>query len=104
MTARLDAAVAELVAALREEMAAAQAVPAPERLLDVDEAAAALGLGRSKVYEVIGRGDLKSVKVGRRRLIPAASIATFINGKAVEVSDRSSTAERGGSHDAPPTR
>lgn len=67
--------------ALAEALIAAadsQAEPAPDRLLDVDEAAAALGIGRSVLYGLIARGELGSVTVGRRRLVPAASIARFI--------------------------
>jgi excisionase family DNA binding protein len=78
MTDRLDAAVAELVAALREEIATARPAMAPERLLDVDEAAAALGVGRSTVYGEIAAGRLRSLHVGRRRLLPASAIAEFI--------------------------
>ncbi|HYN68823.1 MAG TPA: helix-turn-helix domain-containing protein [Candidatus Eisenbacteria bacterium] len=79
MSDRLEAALAELAAAIREEVASA-AAPAsgPDRLLDVDEAAALLALGRTSVYSEIGAGRLRSCVVGRRRLIPAAAIAEFI--------------------------
>ena len=40
-------------------------------LYRVDEAAAALRLSRSSVYELIRSGQLRSVKHGRRRLVPA---------------------------------
>lgn len=84
MTDRLSLAVAELVEAIRETVRAeADAAPrAPDRLLDVDEAAAALGLGRSALYGLIGSGDLRSIRVGRRRLVPAAAIAAFIAERA----------------------
>ena len=35
----------------------------------VDRAAKAAGLGRTKLYEAIARGELPSVKIGKRRLI-----------------------------------
>lgn len=76
MTDRLAAAVAELVAALREEVAPA-VLDAPDRLLSVHDACAALGIGRSALYGVVGRGELRSFKIGRRRLIPADSLAEF---------------------------
>lgn len=82
MTDRLDAAVRELVAALREELGHGSAQPAPDRLLDVDEAAAALGVGRSSTYQEISAGRLRSVKVGRRRLVPASAIAERIHAAA----------------------
>ena len=80
MTDRLTLALAELVEALREELRQeAQAGPrTPDRLLDVDEAAATLGIGRSALYGEIAAGRLHSVKVGRRRLVPAAAVAEFI--------------------------
>jgi excisionase family DNA binding protein len=78
MSDRLEAAVAELVAALRAEVRAEPPAAAPDRLLGVDEAAAALGLGRSALYGEIAAGRLASITVGRRRLIPAAAIAAFI--------------------------
>jgi excisionase family DNA binding protein len=78
MSERLEAALAELVAALREEIATERPAAAPERLLAVDEAAAALGIGRSKVYGEIAAGRLGSLRVGRRRLLPASAIAEFI--------------------------
>jgi excisionase family DNA binding protein len=76
MTDRLANALSELVEALREEVRAeAEASPrAPDRLLSVDEASAQLGLGRSKVYGEIGLGHLRSLSVGRRRLVPQSAI------------------------------
>lgn len=44
------------------------------RVLRVEEAARALGIGRSLVYDLIRSGRLRSFKVGSRRLIPAAAI------------------------------
>ena len=84
MTDRLEAAVSELVEALRESVRAeADAVPRePDRLLSVDEAAAMLGLGRSRMYAELGAGRLRSIQVGRRRLIPTAAIAAFISERA----------------------
>ena len=84
MTDRLTLALAELVEALREELRAeAAASPrAPDRLLSVDEAATMLGLGRSALYGELQGGHLRSIKVGRRRLVPAAAIADYIAERA----------------------
>lgn len=84
MSDRLAAALHELAEAIREEVRAeAEAGPrTPDRLLSVDEAAGALSLGRSLVYDLIGRGELRSIVVGRRRLIPAAALAEFIAERA----------------------
>ena len=80
MSDRLSPAITELVEALRDELRteAAGDQRAPDRLLSVDEASAALGLGRSRMYLEIQTGRLRSVKVGRRRLVPAAALANYI--------------------------
>lgn len=79
MSDRLAAAIAELAEALRAELREEPAA-APERLLGVDEAAAMLGIGRSRLYDEIAAGQLRSIRVGRRRLVPASAIAEFIAG------------------------
>ena len=77
---RLHEAVAELVAALNEEIAGhAASAPLPPRLLSIAETAQALGLARSNVYRFITDGSLQSVKVGARRLVSEAALADFIN-------------------------
>lgn len=48
------------------------------RLLTVEEAAEALGMGRSAVFDQLRRGRLKSVKVGRARRIPVDYIDDFV--------------------------
>ncbi|KGF15156.1 helix-turn-helix domain-containing protein [Corynebacterium freneyi] len=36
------------------------------------------GLGRTTVFGLISSGELRSVKVGRRRLVPAAALDEYI--------------------------
>jgi excisionase family DNA binding protein len=76
---RLTVAVVELVAALREEIATENRPNwrEPDRLLSVDQAAQALGIGRTALYSEIGAGRIRSIKVGRRRLIPSSAISEF---------------------------
>lgn len=45
-----------------------------------EEAADMLGCGRAYVYLLIQRGEIRSVKVGRLRRIPAAALDEFITG------------------------
>lgn len=80
MSDRLIAAITELVEAIAEaaRLEAATGPATPDRLLDIDSAAAALSLGRSLIYAEIAAGRLRSVKVNRRRLIPAGAIADYI--------------------------
>jgi excisionase family DNA binding protein len=48
------------------------------RLNPVEIVMGRLGLGRSTVFALLASGQLRSVKVGRRRLIPEAAIVEFI--------------------------
>lgn len=47
----------------------------------VEETMQATGLGRSTVYELLGSGELESIKVGRRRIVPVDAITQFMNSK-----------------------
>ncbi|RIK08052.1 MAG: transcriptional regulator [Acidobacteria bacterium] len=47
-------------------------------MVDVDEAARRLGLGRTKLYDLIGSGALRTVTVGRRRLVPVAALDELV--------------------------
>lgn len=51
----------------------------PKILLNVSDAAGALSLSRSKFYELMQSGALKTVKIGQRRLVPAESLAAYAN-------------------------
>ncbi len=42
------------------------------------EAAFALGIGRSKLYELISGGQLESVRIGACRRIPAQALTEFL--------------------------
>jgi excisionase family DNA binding protein len=76
MSNRLTMALTELAAALRDEIATERrpSEREPERLLSIEQAARALGIGRTALYSEIGTGRIRSVKVGRRRLVPSSSI------------------------------
>lgn len=47
-------------------------------LLTAEEAARALRVGRSKVYELMRSGELRSVKIGGSRRVSAAALAEFV--------------------------
>jgi excisionase family DNA binding protein len=81
MSARLEAAIRELVDALRAEMATAPP-SAPPELLNVSEGARRAGIGRTLMYSLIARGAVRSVKVGRRRLIPAEALTALATNEA----------------------
>ncbi len=44
----------------------------------VSEAIRLIGIGRSKLYELIASGDVEVVKIGRCTLIPTASLHALI--------------------------
>lgn len=46
-------------------------------LCSIPDAAAALGLGRSKIYELIGEGRLETISIGRRRLVRVESVKSL---------------------------
>ena len=55
--------------------------PEPERLaVSVPEAAAMLGVGRTKAYEAIRTGELPSVRLGKRVLVPLAQLRAMLSG------------------------
>ncbi len=47
-------------------------------LLRVEEAAERLGIGRTLMYELVSRGDVESVPVGRLRRIPAECLDEYV--------------------------
>lgn len=46
--------------------------------LTVDEAVALLRIGRGSAYALVRSGRLRSIKIGRRILIPASAIEDFL--------------------------
>jgi excisionase family DNA binding protein len=51
----------------------------PERLtLTVEEAAQLLGIGRSLAYGLVATGDLPSIRLGRRILIPRVAVDVLL--------------------------
>jgi excisionase family DNA binding protein len=78
---RVSAAIAELTDALRAEVRAELASrrdEAPAVLRDVPEAARALGVSRTTLYGLLDRPDgLRTIRVGRRRLIARAAVEAF---------------------------
>ncbi len=72
-------AVGQLAAAILAAVRANEPDPAgPDRLVSVDEAARALGIGRSALYSELAAGRLRSLKVGRRRLVPSGALVEYV--------------------------
>jgi excisionase family DNA binding protein len=48
-------------------------------LVSVEDAAAILSLGRTVVYQLVRRNEIRSVKVGRSRRIVASSLHDYVS-------------------------
>ena len=60
----------------------------------IDEACEATSLGRTKLYELIGAGQLATITVGRRRLVIVRGLLTLLDANKTDViGSRSRTPE-----------
>jgi excisionase family DNA binding protein len=53
----------------------------PVRLVSIEKAAHLLGIGRTTVYDLINRGEVRSTKIGRRTLLSVEDINAFVDRK-----------------------
>ncbi len=60
--------------------------PSDKLLLKPEEAAAALGIGRTQVYALIASGALASVQIGRLRRVPYSCLHRYV--ESLQGSDR----------------
>ena len=47
-------------------------------LLKPEEAAEALGIARTRVYQLLRAGEIRSVKIGKVRRIPVAALQAYV--------------------------
>lgn len=47
-------------------------------LLTIADTGPKIGVGRTKVYELIEAGEIETVRIGRRRLVVAESIDAYV--------------------------
>lgn len=52
--------------------------PTPRQMLTVEQAAAALGIGRTSMFALIKSGEVTSVRIGHSRRVPADAIAAYV--------------------------
>ncbi len=50
------------------------------KTLDVEEAAQVLGLGRSAAYAAVRRGEIPSIRIGKRLLVPTDALESLLRG------------------------
>jgi excisionase family DNA binding protein len=48
-------------------------------VLSIEEARRAIGIGRTKLYELINSGALETMTIGRRRLVTVGSIKRLVD-------------------------
>ena len=77
-TVRIDRAIDELRAALMEALERPAIEPA---LVSIDVAADRLSISRRTLMARIADGSIRSVKVGRRRLVPVSAIDDITAGR-----------------------
>ncbi len=53
-----------------------------QHVLTVEEAAKILRISRNSAYEAVKRGDIPSVRIGRRVLVPRTSLEMMLRGEA----------------------
>lgn len=63
---------------LREAHAESQSTQ--RRALTVEEAAKELGVGRSTAYLAAKRGEIPTIRIGRRLLVPRAALERLLSG------------------------
>ena len=54
--------------------------PTEKWLLRVEEVAELLDVGRTRVYELLRSGELRSVKIGGSRRVPSTVVRAYIDG------------------------
>ncbi len=56
-------------------------------LLRAGEVSQVLGLGRSKIYEMMAAGELPTVRVGRAIRVPRAALEAWVSRHTVDAAD-----------------
>jgi excisionase family DNA binding protein len=72
------------VTAVAHEPHRAPTTLSPRLAYGIDDAADALDLSRSRIYELIAAGEIAACKVGKRTIIPAAELTAFLERHRVE--------------------
>lgn len=63
---------------LRDHDAGRVEVTLEKLCLTADEAAQVLSVGRTTIYELLSRGELASISIGRSRRIPLSSLKAYV--------------------------
>ena len=55
--------------------------PLSRRTYTIDEAARLLGIGRNSAYEAATRGEIPTIKIGKRVVVPKAALDRMLAGQ-----------------------
>ncbi len=77
-------------------------IPDPEErpFMSIDETARVLGLGRSATYDAARRGELPTIRLGRRLLVPTAALRHLAGMDAASRQREEDAADLGGQRGA----
>lgn len=50
------------------------------RTISIEEAARQLGIGRNSAYEAAARGEIPTIRIGKRILVPRAAFERMLEG------------------------
>lgn len=64
-----------------------------KQTLTVPETARVLGIGRNSAYEAVRTGEIPSLKIGRRVLVPRLAVERLLAGSAIPHGHPAKTAE-----------
>ena len=54
-------------------------------IMSINELRSALGIGRTKAYELVNTGEIRSIKVGKAIRIPKTSLLDYVKGSGYNV-------------------
>lgn len=70
--------------------------PVESRLVfTVEEAATLLGISRSFAYEAVQRGEIPSMRIGKRILVPKAALQRLLDVQSIKMDDETLTPTQG---------
>lgn len=58
-------------------MAPAKVIDMKSMFISVKDLCSMLGIGRTKAYELLGNGSIRSTHIGRRRMVSRKSVKEF---------------------------
>ncbi len=78
----IDREIEDCETQLRKLRAKKRQIKNPDSLtMTVDEAGELLGVGRNTIYKAARNGQIPTIRIGKRDLVPVAAIKKLLNGE-----------------------